>query len=144
MVKFKNVCKTKSIEIQKSTLNPYVLYSILSCRIHKQHTHNFLKKDEIQNLGVLPNLWRSASHVSMPPTKSTKRVWNVHELNINKTQLLFMSHNHVQHKHPFCIMKYTYCHWVFYTFFSHFEPCGTKLCSTWHTPSTFTSPHYLT
>ena len=45
----------------------------------------------------------------MQTTESKERVSNVHEVNNNKTQLLFMSHNHVRHNHTFCIIKYTYC-----------------------------------
>jgi hypothetical protein len=38
MFKFKNVCKKKSIELQKTILNPYALYSKFYCKIAKQHT----------------------------------------------------------------------------------------------------------
>jgi hypothetical protein len=58
-------------------------------------------------------------HVSMPPTTPKERVSNVHEVNNNKTQLLYVSHNHVWHNHTFCIIKYTYRHIVFYMFLRH-------------------------
>ena len=117
-VKFKILCKTKSRELQVSTLIPYPLYSKLSFRILKQHTKS-LKKDEIPNLRVLPTLWRVCLTCAHANLKIGERVSNVHEVNINRTQLLSMSYNHVQYKQPFCITEYTYCHRLFYLFFSH-------------------------
>ena len=47
-----------------------------------------------------------ASTMPMLPTKCTKNISTVHEVNINKTQLLSMSCNRVRHKKPFCITDY--------------------------------------
>jgi hypothetical protein len=63
----------------------------------------------------------------MPPTKSKERVSNVHEVKNNKTQLLFMSHNNVQHEHTFCKKEYTYFHGVLYLFLSQLNLVHSKL-----------------
>ena len=55
MLKFKKMCKTKSIMLQVFASYPYALYSTLSCKLPKQHTKS-LKKDEIWNIRMLPNL----------------------------------------------------------------------------------------
>ena len=60
----------------------------------------------------------STSHVPTPPSKSTKRVSNLHQVNNSSTQLLSMSHSHVHYNHVFCITIYTYCN-IFYLSFSH-------------------------
>ena len=89
------------------------------CKISKPPTHTVFEERWDTKLKNDAKFVKGMPLVPMPLTKSIERVSNVHEVNNNRTQLLFMSHNHVQHYHIFCISKYTYCHWVLYMFFSH-------------------------
>jgi len=61
----------------------------------------------------------STSHVPMPPTKSKERVSNVHKVNSNKNPIVIYVTQYCTSKTYICIIEYTYCHRVFYVFFSH-------------------------
>ena len=58
----------------------------------------------------------SPSHVPLPALKSTWRVSNVHKVSSNNTQLLSMSHNHVQHKQAFCLNTHIFIEYFTYSF----------------------------
>ena len=57
MFKLKIVCQTNSKELQKSTSYQYALYHAFYVEYLSNIHTLFLKKNEIQNLKVLPNLW---------------------------------------------------------------------------------------
>jgi len=119
MFKFKIACKTYSKSF-KSLPRIYMLRILIYLVECLSNIHKLFWRKMSYKTQECCQIWEgSASHVPIPPTKSTKRVGDVHKVNNNINQLLSMSHSHVQHTHPFCITKYTYYHWVFYLFFSH-------------------------